>query len=452
MKRAFTLVAVLSVTWWTLLVAACLHGSAAGCDTPVYRYAMYRWHPAPYELYYFYEGQPDAEGEKVKAAVEALTGNVKPAANLAFFPVDLQKDKELTGVPPDVKDAWGKQSPQPTPWYLMSSPVGMHMFGGTITESEVASLIDSPLRQEIGQLLEQGQAGVYVLVTCDNAAANEAAEKEIRGVMDEVAAGKIALYAAPQAAAEGDAPKPPAAEFGFLKVGAQRRRREMAGRMPAGVGARPARVHRAAGVPGLRSRPGTVLLPGKRHSTQQLDSGCRVHQRRMLVHRQGTESGRRSADPLRLGLRRGSAVAEIWLRGGQPLSIRWRCAVSGTGHSHDGTAGSAPERGAGQRCGEQDQQRSCRRATDVAAGVEPAANERVGSAAGATTASEPDAPPVKAAASPQVAANSPPAVAAPSAELKRPPTSGRAVLWVGAGLLGALVLLFGATFLVLRPR
>ena len=149
-------------------MAACLHGSAAGCDTPVYRYAMYRWHPAPYELYYFYEGQPDAEGEKVKAAVEALTGTMKPAANLAFLPVDVQKDKELTGVPPDVKDAWGKRSPQQTPWYLMSSPVGMHMLGGTIAEREVAALIDSPVRQEIGKLLEQGQAGVYLLLTCDD--------------------------------------------------------------------------------------------------------------------------------------------------------------------------------------------------------------------------------------------------------------------------------------------
>ncbi len=137
-------------------MVACLHGSAAGCDTPVYRYAMYRWHPAPYELYYFYEGQPDAEGEKVKAAVEALTGTMKPAANLAFIPVDLQKDKELTGVPPDVKDAWGKRSPQQTPWYLMSSPVGMHILGGTIAESEVAALIDSPLRQEIGKAAGTG--------------------------------------------------------------------------------------------------------------------------------------------------------------------------------------------------------------------------------------------------------------------------------------------------------
>ena len=31
------------------------------CETPVYRYAMYRWNPAPYEIYYFHneDGEPD---------------------------------------------------------------------------------------------------------------------------------------------------------------------------------------------------------------------------------------------------------------------------------------------------------------------------------------------------------------------------------------------------------
>ncbi len=89
-------------------------------------------------------------------------------------------------------------------------------------------------------------------------------------------------------------------------------------------------------------------------------------------------------------------------------------------------------------------------ATDSPPTLNPPTNESTVPAA--TTAPEPDAQPEKDASLPQVAANTPPTVAAPSAELKRPPTPGRAVLWVGAGLLGALVLLFGATFLVLRPR
>ena len=38
------------------------------CDTPVYRYAMYRWDPAPYEIYYFHSeaiAEPAAALHKV---------------------------------------------------------------------------------------------------------------------------------------------------------------------------------------------------------------------------------------------------------------------------------------------------------------------------------------------------------------------------------------------------
>jgi hypothetical protein len=451
MKRAFPLVAAQSVTWWTFLVAACLHGSAAGCDTPVYRYAMYRWLPAPYELYYFYEGQPDAAGEKVQAAVEALTLNVKPAANLALFPVDLQKDQELTGIPPDVKDAWGKRAPQPTPWYLISSPVGMHMFGGTITESEIASLIDSPLRQEIGKSLELGQAGVYLLLTCDNAAANEAAEKEIRGVLDEVATGKIALYAAPQAAPEDDAPKSPAVEFGFLKVA----RHDAAEKWLVEC--------LLALEPDLRAstEPVVFLVYGRgRALFSCLGKGI---QRNNLIQDVEFISGACSCTVKEqnpgvdllirydwdsvaeaLAQKFGSEEGSPYRFGGDALFPELVIPMTepSTTPQNETTAGAAES---------PPNSESVALATDSPPTLSPSPTNE-SPAPPELTATESDAQPEKAGVPPQVAANSPPTVTAPSAELKPPPVAGRAVLWVGAGLLGALILLFGATFLVLRPR
>ena len=54
-----------------LVSAVLLTASASiACDTPVYRYAMYRWFPAPYEVYCFYRGEMDETGKQLKAAVD----------------------------------------------------------------------------------------------------------------------------------------------------------------------------------------------------------------------------------------------------------------------------------------------------------------------------------------------------------------------------------------------
>jgi hypothetical protein len=87
-----------------LLVAGYLHGSAAGCDTPVYRYAMYRWFPR-YELYYFFDGQPDAEATKSRPLSGGFAGNAS-GASLMFLPVDVQKDKDSPAFA-GCQNAWG---------------------------------------------------------------------------------------------------------------------------------------------------------------------------------------------------------------------------------------------------------------------------------------------------------------------------------------------------------
>ncbi len=108
MTRSLTSCYLRRIAFLLVLSAACFDGSAEACDTPVYRYAMYRWQSAPYELYYFHDGQPDAENEKVTAAIEHRCMDEAAPANLVVLPVDLRQDKELAGVPPDVKEAWNK--------------------------------------------------------------------------------------------------------------------------------------------------------------------------------------------------------------------------------------------------------------------------------------------------------------------------------------------------------
>lgn len=144
---------------------------ARACDTPVYRYAMYRWLPAPYEVYYFHEGELDDTAQQMKAAVEQAGETAEAPTNIVFLSVDLAQDKELVGVPPDIKTAWRKQDRPQIPSYFVSSPVGGHLFTGSLSLADIEAMIDSPTRQQVGQALEAGKAGVYVLLTSDDAEA-----------------------------------------------------------------------------------------------------------------------------------------------------------------------------------------------------------------------------------------------------------------------------------------
>ena len=195
---------------------------ARACDTPVYRYAMYRWLPAPYEVYYFHDAGLDEAAQQIKAALDKAGQTPEGPANVVFLSVDLAKDKELAGVVSDIKEAWQKQDQPQIPSYLVSSPIGRHLFSGSLTLAEIDAMIDSPARQQVAQLLGEGKAGVYLLLTGEDTRANAAAEQVIRGVVDEVKAGKVSLYTAPvshpdatEAAEEANAAK---LEVGFVTL------------------------------------------------------------------------------------------------------------------------------------------------------------------------------------------------------------------------------------------
>lgn len=182
------------------VLLVCVAGSVSrACDTPVYRYAMYRWYPAPYEVYFFHEGEIDEAGKNMEAAIDEAMTSEKAPANVRFIPVDLAEDEELKGVPPDVKEAWEEQEEPATPQFLVSSPVGGHLHQGPLSADQVPEMIDSPLRQRIGDEIKEGRAGVYVLLKGEDEKANAEAQKTLQGVVDDVASGKIELYTMPPA-------------------------------------------------------------------------------------------------------------------------------------------------------------------------------------------------------------------------------------------------------------
>jgi hypothetical protein len=212
------------------LVDALLTSAARACDTPVYRYAMYRWLPAPYEVYCFHKSEINDAGLAVKNAIETVSEAEDNRANVVFLPVDLAKDPELKTVPPDVKRAWEADPQEELPSFLISSPLppidedGMpvHVFSGKLTKEVMPALFNSPAREELASQLGQGKAGVFVFLPGAKKEANEKAEKVIRGVVDDVKSGKVQLYVSPAMAFAADDEDsenaPPATEVGFVKI------------------------------------------------------------------------------------------------------------------------------------------------------------------------------------------------------------------------------------------
>lgn len=163
------------------------------CDTPVYRYAMYKWLPAPYEVYYFHSGDADVDAiNPIGRRIEELTSTRERPANLVFLPINLQEDPTLeSSVHPDVRNAWNALKDPPVPGYLVLTPNGVPLHAGELELDQFQSIVDSEARQRVGRHLEDGNACVFVLVRGNNAAQNAAATRAIETAIAAAKAGKV---------------------------------------------------------------------------------------------------------------------------------------------------------------------------------------------------------------------------------------------------------------------
>jgi|GEM_PF-556315 len=170
------------------------------CETPVYRYAMYRWNPAPYEIYYFHKEPLSGETEqfhtKIKELVKLQTD--KPVLNATLIPVDLAKDPELKQVLPDIKELWTKNQKELSPGYLVTNPQGGVVSVGTLTPEQLASFIDSAKRRQLLAQLAEGKAAVMILLSGQDPIATKNAEKELQELVESVNQGKVQLYQVPE--------------------------------------------------------------------------------------------------------------------------------------------------------------------------------------------------------------------------------------------------------------
>jgi len=180
----FVVAAVVAGTW---------AGPAAACSTPVYRYAMYNWPASPYYVFYFHHGQIPTADAELHTQIESLATDEKAPANLLLEKVDTGDEEALKRFPRQVLEAYEAWPDKEKPFHVVFSPWGIKFHSGSLDNEAIKAMVDSPARQKIGRLLQEGHLTVLVLLPGKDKAANEAAEKAAKKLIADLESGEIDL-------------------------------------------------------------------------------------------------------------------------------------------------------------------------------------------------------------------------------------------------------------------
>jgi hypothetical protein len=167
----------------TLALALGLSASVGlACSVPVFRYALERWPPSPYELVVFHRGPLDPATEALLQRLDPFATNHVPA-NVRPHTVDLD------GRPPADRLALREQHPSPTlPAAVLRYPRGAPaqgtLWAGPLNETNLLQLLDSPFRQRLVQRLARGDTAAWVLLESGDPRQDDAAARLLQARLD----------------------------------------------------------------------------------------------------------------------------------------------------------------------------------------------------------------------------------------------------------------------------
>lgn len=163
-----------------VLMASMLAGPAGACDVPVFRYALERWEPSPYEAIVFHRGELSPEHKKVFAKLRELSGAEEAPCNISAHTIDV--DAKMNRY---VAAVWEGQKDVELPRMVLCYPLRL---GGVavawsvpLTPANVEAAVDSPARREVASRIIKGATAVWVLLESGNKAKDDAAAKLIAG-------------------------------------------------------------------------------------------------------------------------------------------------------------------------------------------------------------------------------------------------------------------------------
>lgn len=182
-----------------LIAAAAMFAPTASraCDTPVYRYAMYNWVPADFEVFYLHGGEEHPDDATTNQILDGFRAAAPEQVNVVLIGVDTSREDQLAAMPEVVREAWQSQGAGALPLHVVVNPRGRVLFTGRLDESQAKAMIDSPARRKMAQLLHDGNGGVLLVLNSNDAAANASTHEAVEKVVAMAAGGELATEAIP---------------------------------------------------------------------------------------------------------------------------------------------------------------------------------------------------------------------------------------------------------------
>jgi hypothetical protein len=164
----------LSSLWLAALTWAAT-GDAAGCNVPVFRYALERWPADAYRVTVFHRGEMAGAQKEV---AKALADVSESSANLAVAVVDVMK--ELSSYH---KKTWELVKETALPAVVVQYPASTQadrvLWTGLLTAENVRNLVDSPARRQFVERLQKGESAVWLLLESGDAAQDKKAADQL---------------------------------------------------------------------------------------------------------------------------------------------------------------------------------------------------------------------------------------------------------------------------------
>ncbi|HZZ72097.1 MAG TPA: hypothetical protein VFE24_07570 [Pirellulales bacterium] len=142
----------------------------------MFRFALERWTPAPYQVFVFQAGKLDAEQRGLVESLRRQNASGGGAANFEVKQIMLPDDRDkLDGGARILFDA--QQNPT-LPWVVVRYPAALGLdatvWAGKLSDA-ASVLADSPVRKELIRRLTKGDTAVWLLLESGDPAQDEAA-------------------------------------------------------------------------------------------------------------------------------------------------------------------------------------------------------------------------------------------------------------------------------------
>lgn len=171
--------------WSVLGVVSLVAATLWACSVPVYRYALERWPPEPYEVYVFHRGPlSGASAEALKRLREETAANTYSGL-VRLRVIDLAGEQNEAAA-----KIWQKHSSAALPHLVVRYPdfyrIPIDVWSVPLTDESVGLLLDSPARRQVARRILEGDSAVFVLLEIGDAKQDDAAARLLESELKEL--------------------------------------------------------------------------------------------------------------------------------------------------------------------------------------------------------------------------------------------------------------------------